>query len=91
MRLISFIILSRVGKFSIGCRKSTIVSVVGVPGWNETGIIAHALPLGNLGPGHRVAQAAAEYSVSFCIPAEQIVDTVRFLHKELGLEDKHDH
>jgi hypothetical protein len=38
-----------------------------------------------------VAQAATEYSVSFCIPEEQVADTVRFLHRELGLEGAKDH
>jgi aspartate kinase len=64
------------------------ISVVGVPGWNEHGIVAHAFAaLGR----HRtrviaVAQAATEHSVSFCIPEEQTADTVRYLHRELGLE-----
>jgi hypothetical protein len=35
-----------------------------------------------------VAQAATEHSVSFCIPEDQMADTVRFLHGELGLEDR---
>jgi aspartokinase len=66
------------------------ISVVGVPGWNETGIVSHALSA--LGK-HRtriiaVAQAATEHSVSFCIPEDQVADTVRFLHCELGLEDR---
>ena len=33
-----------------------------------------------------VAQAATEHNVSFCIPEERVADTVRFLHRELGLE-----
>ena len=33
-----------------------------------------------------VAQEAAEDSVTFCIPAEDVTDTVRFLHHQLGLE-----
>lgn len=33
-----------------------------------------------------VAQAAGEQSVSFCIPESQVTDTVRFLHRDLGLE-----
>lgn len=32
-----------------------------------------------------VAQAATEDSVTFCIPAADVVETVRFLHEELGL------
>jgi aspartokinase len=35
-----------------------------------------------------VAQAATEYSISFYIPEDQMTDTVRFLHRELGLEAK---
>jgi aspartokinase/homoserine dehydrogenase 1 len=66
------------------------VSVVGVPGWNENGIVSHTFAaLGKHGTGViAVAQAATEYSVSFCIPGEQMPETVRFLHRELGLEGK---
>ena len=65
------------------------ISVVGVPDWNENGIVSHALAA--LGK-HRtriiaVAQAATEYSVSLCIPEEQVVSAVRCLHRELGLEE----
>jgi aspartate kinase len=64
------------------------ISVVGTPGWNEIGIVSHAFAaLGNHGTRViAVAQAGTEYAVSFCIPEEQMADTVRFLHKELGLE-----
>jgi aspartate kinase len=64
------------------------ISVVGVPGWNETGIVSHAFAaLGKHGTRViTVAQAATEYSVSFCIPQNQVAETVRFLHRELGLE-----
>lgn len=70
--------------------KVATVSVVGVPGWNETGIVSHAFwALGKHGTRViAVAQAATEYSVSFCIPEDQVTDTVRFLHRELGLEGK---
>ncbi len=65
------------------------VSVVGFPGWNEIGIASHTFAA--LGK-HRVrivavAQAATEESISFCIPADQVTETVRALHRELGLED----
>ena len=75
------------------------ISVVGVPGWNETlttgaataavGIVSHAFSaLGKHGTRViAVAQAATGYSVSFCIPEDQVADTVRFLHRELGLEE----
>jgi aspartokinase/homoserine dehydrogenase 1 len=68
--------------------KVATVSVVGVPGWNETGIVSHTFAaLGRCGTRViAVAQAAGEHSVSFCIPGEQMVATVRFLHYELGLE-----
>jgi len=64
------------------------ISVVGVPDWNGNGIVSHAFSaLGKLGTRViAVAQAAGEHSVSFCIPQEQVVDTVRFLHNDLGLE-----
>jgi aspartokinase/homoserine dehydrogenase 1 len=66
------------------------ISVVGVPGWNQTGIASHAFAaLGKHGTRViAVAQAATEHSVSFCIPEEQMADTVRFLHRELRLERK---
>ena len=68
--------------------KVATISVVGVPGWNETGIVSHAFSaLGKHGTRViAVAQAATEHSVSFCIPQDQVADTVRFLHRELGLE-----
>ena len=75
--------------FSLGVKeKVATISVVGVPGWNETGIVSHAFSV--LGKHSTrviaVAQAATEHSVSFCIPEDQVADTVRFLHRELGLE-----
>jgi len=74
---------------SLGTKeKVATISVVGVPGWNETGIVSHAFSA--LGKHSTrviaVAQAATEYSVSFCVPEEQGADAVRFLHRELGLE-----
>ncbi len=76
---------------SLGVKeKVATISVVGVPGWNETGIVSHAFSA--LGKHSTrviaVAQAATEHSVSFCIPEDQVADTVRFLHRELGLEDE---
>ena len=63
---------------------------MGVPDWNENGIVSHAFAaLGKHGTRViAVAQAANEYSVSFCIPEEQVTSTVRFLHSELGLESQ---
>ena len=63
------------------------VSVIGVPGWNRTGIASHAFAaLGKHGARViAVAQATTEDSVSFCIPQDDVAGTVRFLHRELGL------
>jgi aspartokinase/homoserine dehydrogenase 1 len=71
--------------------KVATVSVVGTPGWNETGTVSHAFAvLGKLGTRViAVAQAASEHSVSFCIPQEQVVNTVLSLHQALGLENPH--
>ncbi|MGD8465855.1 MAG: aspartate kinase [Anaerolineae bacterium] len=67
------------------------ISVVGVPDWSGQGIVPHTFAaLGNHGTRIiAVAQAASEHSVSFCIPEEQIADAVRYLHRELGLEEDH--
>lgn len=67
------------------------ISVVGVPGWNGHGIVSHTFAaLGKHGTRIiAVAQAASNDSVSFCIPEDQIADTVRYLHRELGLEEDH--
>jgi aspartate kinase len=64
------------------------VSVVGVPQWNGDGIVSHSFAaLGKHGTRViAVAQAATEHNVSFCIPEEQVADTVQYLHRELGLE-----
>ncbi len=78
--------------YSLGAKdKVATVSVVGVPGWNEGGSVSHTFAaLGKCGTRViAVAQAATEYSVSFCIPEDQVESTVRFLHRELGLEGKH--
>jgi aspartate kinase len=75
--------------------KVATISVVGPPGWNgkRNGIASRAFSA--LGERETrviaVAQAATERSVSFCIPEDQLVGTVRFLHRELGLEDGHQH
>jgi aspartokinase/homoserine dehydrogenase 1 len=75
--------------FALGVKeKVATISVVGVPGWNTKGIVSHTFTaLGEHGTRViAVAQAATEYNVSFCIPEDQMADTVRFLHRELGLE-----
>ena len=77
------------GAFTLGAKEQVAtVSVVGVPGWNGKSVVSHAFSA--LGAQATrviaVAQAATEHSVSFCIPEEQTGDTVRFLHRDLGLE-----
>jgi aspartate kinase len=75
--------------YALGAQEQVAtISVVGIPDWNDTGIVSHAFAaLGRHGTRViAVAQAATEYSVSFCIPQEEVIDTVRFLHGELGLE-----
>ena len=74
---------------SLGVKeKVATVSVVGFPGWSESGIVSHAFTaLGRHGTRViAVAQAGTGYSVSFCIPEDQVGSTVRFLHHELGLD-----
>ena len=65
------------------------VSVVGLSNGGLNGAVSHAYAA--LGKGGTqviaVAQPATERSVSFCIPEEQVPDTVRLLHSELGLDD----
>jgi aspartate kinase len=69
------------------------ISVVGVPDWNGVSTLSHTFSaLGKLGTRViAVAQAATEYNVSFCIPEDQVADTVSFLHRELGLETARSH
>ena len=79
------------GTVAVGTKEEVAtVSVVGVPSWNTTGTVSHAYAaLGAQGTRViAVAQAASENSVSFCIPEEQVGETVRFLHQELGLETR---
>jgi aspartate kinase len=76
-------------RWSLGIKEQVAtISVAGVPGWDEAGIVSHAFSaLGKHGTRViAVAQAASEHSVSFCIPEDQMADTVRFLHRELGLD-----
>ena len=78
---------------SLGTKeKVATVSVVGVPGSSDTGIASQAFAaLGKFGARViAVAQAASEQSVSFCVPDQQLEDTVRLLHRELGLEGNHE-
>jgi aspartate kinase len=79
--------------FRLGVKeKVATVSVVGMPGWDgrRNGIVSRAFAA--LGQHQTrviaVAQAATEHSVSFCIPETQLHDAVRFLHRQLGLEDE---
>jgi len=78
---------------SLGTKeKVATISVVGLPGTSGTSIACQAFAaLGKAGARViAVAQAASEQSVSFCVPDQQLEDTVRLLHRELGLEDNHD-
>jgi len=65
------------------------VSVIGLLCNGQDGIAARAFSA--LGKHEvrvvAVAQEASEDSVTFCIPAEDADETVRFLHRELGLEN----
>lgn len=63
------------------------VSVVGMPGAVEPGIVSRAfVALGTLGTRViAVAQAGTEFSVSFCIPEAEVTETVRYLHKQFNL------
>ena len=79
-------------RFRIGLKeKVATVSVVGLPGWQgqRNGMVSRAFAA--LGQHQTriiaVAQTASEHSVSFCIPEEHLPPAVRFLHRELGLED----
>ena len=64
------------------------VSVVGLSDGKINGVLSHAYAaLGKAGTQIiAVAQPATERSVSFCIPDEQVEETVRLLHTELGLD-----
>jgi aspartate kinase len=76
--------------YDIGTKEQVAtISVVGVPGWDGNGIVSHAFAaLGRHGTRViAVAQAATEYSVSFCVPEEEAEEAVRFLHRELQLEE----
>ena len=78
-------------RYNLGIKEQVAtISVVGVPDWNGNGIVSHAFAaLGKHGTRViAVAQASTEHNVSFCIPESQVADTVRFLHRELGLEGK---
>ena len=63
------------------------VSVVGAPGRDGASIVPLAFAaLGKQGTRViSVAQASSEYNVSFVIPADDVEDTVRSMHRELGL------
>jgi len=63
------------------------VSVVGAPGRDGASIVPLAFAaLGRAGTRViSVAQASSEYNVSFVISADDVEDTVRSMHRELGL------
>ena len=63
------------------------VSVVGAPGRDGASIVPLAFAaLGKQGTRViSVAQASSEYNVSFVISADDVQETVRSMHRELGL------
>ena len=71
--------------------RAATVAVVGLDG-HPDGVVQRTFrALGRLRARViAVAQAPAADSVSFCIPEEQLADTVRGLHRELGLEADHE-
>ncbi|MFC2078434.1 aspartate kinase [Candidatus Bipolaricaulota bacterium] len=66
------------------------VSVIGLPCDRQDGIASRAFAA--LGAQNArvvaVTQAAMEDSVTFCIPDENVAETVRFLHRALGLGNR---
>lgn len=76
-------------QFKIGVKERVgTVSVVGLTGENGNGIVSRAYgALGKCGTQViSVAQPASERSISFCIPENQIPETVEFIFRELGLD-----
>lgn len=81
------------GSYTLGVKeKVATVSVVGFPGADSgEQVVSQAfLAFGKLGTRIiAVAQAGAGMGqgISFCIPQDQLASAVRFLHRELGLEE----
>lgn len=73
------------GRGPAPARGSLASLAFGALGRCGTRVIAVAQAAGRPAAGRA---AATEQAVSFCIPEEQMGDTVRFLHRELGLEDE---
>jgi aspartokinase len=65
------------------------ISVVGAPGRMGASVVPQAFAaLGKHGLQVRsVAQASSEYNVSFVVSEDDMAQTVRVLHRELGLDD----
>jgi len=65
------------------------ISVVGFSKGKMNGLLSHAYAaLGKAGTQIiAIAQPATERSVSFCVPEDQVMETVRLLHTELGLDN----
>ena len=70
-----------------GMERVATVSVIGLPCDSRAGIASRAFAALGKHDARVVAvtQAATEDSVTFCIPDEDVAETVRFLHRELGL------
>lgn len=64
------------------------ISMVGVPGENGASIVPQTFAaLGKHGTKVlSIAQASSEYNVSFVVTEDEVDETVRFLHHELGLQ-----
>lgn len=69
-------------------RPVATISVVGAPGGDGTGIVPRTFAaLGKCGTRViSIAQSSSEYNVSFVVHESEVDDTVRFIHRELGLE-----
>ncbi len=69
-------------------RPVATISVVGAPGGEGTGIVLRTFAaLGKCCTRViSIAQSASEYNVSFVVHENEVDDTVRFIHRELGLE-----
>ncbi|MFC2095436.1 aspartate kinase [Candidatus Bipolaricaulota bacterium] len=83
--------ISHLGSYVLdGTEKVATVSVIGLPCDRRAGIASRAFAsLGKHGVRVvAVTQAASEDSVTFCIPDADVAETVRLLHRDLGLSNE---
>ncbi len=70
-------------------RPVATISVVGAPRSDDSGLVPRTFAA--LGKCQTevisIAQSSSEYNVSFVVHEGEVDDTVRFIHKELGLEE----